>query len=104
MKENIYDLTDLKHCYDRQLPKLGSIIEESDGRNRNAMLLFTRIITVWKRCNCTGYRISTNSYGKLDNNMAGTGQGNKFSGDSCRDNSCLIIKHVENKNLGTKIK
>ena len=34
--------------------------------------------------------------------MAGTGQGNKFSGDVCRDTSCLIIKVLEKKGLGMK--
>ena len=46
MKKNIYNLTDLKSCYDRQLPKLGSIIEESAGRNRNAMMLFAKTMPV----------------------------------------------------------
>ena len=32
--------------------------------------------------------------------LAGTGQGNKFSGDSCRDASCLMITQIENLNLG----
>jgi len=39
-----------------------------------------------------GYRISSNWYGGIDLNLAGTGQGNKFSSDLCRDTSSLIIK------------
>ena len=33
MKKIICNLTDLKSCYNQQLPKLGSIIEELAGRN-----------------------------------------------------------------------
>ena len=103
-KKTICNLTHLKSCYDWQLPKLGIIIEESAFRNRNAMLLLTKILPMWKRCVCTGCGISTNWHGGLDNDVAGTGQDNKFFGDSCRDASCLIIKHVENKNLYMTIK
>ena len=35
--------------------------------------------------------------------MAGTGNCNTISGDSCRDTSCLIIKHDGNNKLGTTI-
>ena len=68
------------------------------------MLPFTKIMHAWKRCICTGYSVSTNWHSGLDDNMAGTNQGNNFSGDLCRGASCLIIKHVENKNLGMTIK
>ena len=46
-KHAIYTLTDLQLCYDRQLPNLGSIIQESIGYNRNAMELFTKLIPRW---------------------------------------------------------
>lgn len=34
--------------------------------------------------------------------MAGTGQGNKFSGNICQDISCLIIRELEKRILGVK--
>jgi len=37
MKTTIYNLTDLKSCYDRQLTNFGSIIKELAGRNRKAI-------------------------------------------------------------------
>ena len=43
----IYTLTDLQSYYDRQLPNLGSIIQESTGRNRNVIELFTKLIQRW---------------------------------------------------------
>ena len=41
-KHTIYTMTDLQSCYDRQLHNVGSIIEESTGRNRKAMILFIK--------------------------------------------------------------
>ena len=43
-KKNIYHLTDLKSCYDRQLVNIGTLIEESIGVNRNGMQLILKII------------------------------------------------------------
>ena len=47
----------------------------------------------------TAYGISDRFYGG-EIELAGTGQGNKLSGDICRDISCLIIKQLEVQNLG----
>ena len=38
----------LKSCYDRQLPNLGSIIEELVGQRRKSMILYVKIITQFK--------------------------------------------------------
>jgi len=99
MKHNIYTMTDLQSCYDQQLPNVGSIVEESVGRNHNAMILYTKIMPKFERHISTAYGVSEGHYGR-DIDLAGTGQGNKFSGDMCRDISCLIIKQLEKKNLG----
>ena len=63
-------------------------------------MMFTKMMPVWKQYICTGYRISSNQYGEIDLNLAGTGQSNKFSGNLCRDTSSLIIKQIEDQNLG----
>ena len=102
-KQNIYHLTDLQSCYDRQLVNIGSIIEESIGVNRNGMQLFSKIIPRWKHYIYTSFGISNMYYGGDDREMAGTGQGNKLSGDICRDTSCLIIKQLEKRNLGVEM-
>lgn len=83
---------------------MGSIVEESAGRNREAMLLFMKIMPIFNHYVCTGFRISNTPYGGRQEQLAGTGQGNKFSRDMCRDVSCLIIKEIENRNLGIKFK
>ena len=92
-------MTDLQSYYDRQLSNVGSIIEESVGHNRNAMILYTKIMPYFEHHICTGYGVSDNYYGGIMK-LAGTGQGNKFSGDMCRDISCIIIKQLEIQNLG----
>ena len=48
MRNTICNFADLKSCYDRQLAKVGSIVEESTGRNRKAMILFTKIMPEFK--------------------------------------------------------
>ena len=60
MKKNICNSTDLKSCCDRKLLKLGISVEESTGRNRDAMTLLTKMMPVWKRRACTGRSISKN--------------------------------------------
>ena len=79
-EKNIYHLTDLKSCYDRQLANVGALIEESIGVNKNAMQLMTKTIPRWKHHMSTAFGISEEYCGGEQNVMAGTGQGNKFSG------------------------
>ena len=38
LNHTIYNFTNLKSCYDRQLLNLGSIVEESVGRKRKPMI------------------------------------------------------------------
>jgi len=43
-KPTIYYLTDLKAFYDRQLAEVGGILEESAGRDRDALKLISKVI------------------------------------------------------------
>ena len=61
-------------------------------------MLLTKTMPVWKRHICIGHGFSKNWHGGIDDKMAGTGQGNRFSGHLCTDTSCLTIKHVEECN------
>ena len=72
-KLTIYSLTDLQSCYDRQLPNIEGMIEESAGRDRNAMKLITKVMPNLKHYVCTGFGISSNYYGGEHNQLAGTG-------------------------------
>ena len=99
-KETIYTITDLQACYDRQLAEIGSIVEESAGRDRAAVKLMSKVIPNWRHYIRTGYGISKSYYGGELDPLAGTGQGNRFLGDVCRDTSCLILKVIEKNNLG----
>ena len=93
-KHTIYAMTDLQSCCDRQLPNVRSIVEESVGHNRNAMILRTKIMPLFEHHVSAGFGISDHFYEGLEK-LAGTGQGNKFSGNMCRDISCLIMKQLE---------
>ena len=64
------------------------------------MKLYTKLMPRFERYISTGYGISDDYYGGEYQQLAGTGQGNKFSGDMYRDVSCIIIKVIENKRLG----
>ena len=83
MKSSIYTFTDLKSCYNRQLANVSGIVEESVGRNRAAIKLYTKLMPRFKRYVSTGYGVSDNYYGGECQQLARTGQGNKFSGDMC---------------------
>jgi len=53
-KETIYTITDLQACYDRQLVEIGSIVEESAGRDRAAVKLMSKVIPNWQHYIRTG--------------------------------------------------
>ena len=66
------------------------------------MQLMSKITSRWKHYVSTAFGTSEECYGREENELAGTGQGNKFSGEVCRDTSCLIIKVLEKRGLGMK--
>ena len=63
-----------------------------------------KVILIIQHYTCALFGISNQSYSRIDNPYAGTGQGNIISGDICRNKSCLVIKYIEKKNLGATIK
>ena len=99
-KPTAHNFTDLQSCYDRQLANVGSIVEESVGRNRSAMKLFTKLMPNFNRHVSAGYGISKEYCEGEEEKLEGTGQGNKFSGDMCRDVSCLIMRQIEKQLIG----
>jgi len=75
-KLTIYHLTDLQSCYNRQLANIGGIVEESVGRDRQAIKLITKVIPNWEHHLSTAFGISKKYYGGEQRHLAGTGQGN----------------------------
>ena len=92
--------SDLEACYDRQLPNIGGIVEESIGVNREAIKLITKVLPRCKHFIGTTYGVGKESYGEMNELLGGTGQGNVFSGNVCKDVSCFIFKEIEKKRLG----
>ena len=103
-KDAMCAITDLQSCYNCQLAEIGRIVEESVGRDRSAIKLITKIIPNWQHYARTGFGISNAYYSGEYDRLAGTGQGNRFSSNVCRDTLCLIIKCVETKDLGMNFK
>ena len=66
------------------------------GRQRKPMTLHTKRMPKFRRFASTRYRISEEYYGSEIKMLAGTGKGNKFSGNMRRDVLCVIIKELEN--------
>lgn len=97
------NLSDLEAYYDRQLLRIGGIVEEALGIERQLMMLFEKILPIMQHHMSTSYRISAESYGGSDNKLYGTGQGNSLSGALCRDMSCLAFKYVEKVRKGVRI-
>ena len=94
MKLIIYNLIDLQLYYDWKLANIGSIIEESVGRNYQVMKLFAKIMPRFKYYISTEYEISEQYYSGEENELAGIGQRNKFLGDMYRDILYIIIKQI----------
>jgi hypothetical protein len=100
----MHTLSDLKACYDRQLPALGCLIQEAVGVTRQATKVFADILPIMEHHICTNFGISKISYGSCVEPLGGTGQGNSVSGAICRDTSCFIFKYLEEKKLGAKLR
>ena len=96
----MHTISDLKACYDRQLPNIGCLVEEAIGVEHEPAKLFARILPVMNHYICTSFGISENYYGSDIFKLGGTGQGNSASGAICRDTSCIIFKKIEKEGLG----
>lgn len=99
-----HDMSDLEACHDRQLPRIGGIVQEMLGIERKPMKIFESILPIMEHHILTGYGISDESHGSEGNQLCGTGQGNSMSGAMCRDMSCLIFKYLENMRRGVVIR
>ena len=91
----LYNISDLKVCYNRQLPNLGCMIQEVVGVNRVASKVFAEVLLIMTYHVYTDFSISKITYGGKREKLGGTGQGNSVSGAIYRDTSCLIFKYLE---------
>jgi len=99
----IHTISDLKACYDRQLPNIGCMVQESVGVKRNFAKLMQTVLPIIKHYMSTDFGISSNSYGDKLNPLGGMGQGNLVSEAICRDTLCLIFRYLEALELGALI-
>jgi len=101
---HIHNMTDLEACYDRQLPKVSGLIQEAVGVDRKCIKMIMRVITKFRHHICTNHRISETYYGDDEEELAGNGQGNLFTGAAYQDQSCRGFKNLEQKDLGVKFR
>ena len=59
----IYNMIDLKLCYDQQLVKIGLIVQESIGVQRLPIKLFSILLPAIEYHICTSYGVSKEFYG-----------------------------------------
>ena len=97
-------LTDLQSCHDRQLASIGGIVEELVRRDRKAIKLITKVTPNWECHLSTAFGITEKYCRGEERNLAGTGQGNCFSGDVYWSILCSIISAIEKENAGMKVK
>ena len=60
----VHLFSDLEACYDRQIPEIDRIIEESTGVDRKAIQLIIKTVETFAHFVRTGFRISKRSYGE----------------------------------------
>ena len=89
-------MTDLQSCYDYKLANIGRMIEESVGHGYEVNSQGnTKIEAPCKHRVRHKFRFLQ----RKGMPIRRTGQGNRFSGDMCRDISCLMLKVLEKKRL-----
>jgi len=68
----MHAVTDLKACYNRQLPNLCGLIEESVRIDRNVIKLIMKIIPIMEHHVCTRHGMSKEKYGGVEDSHAET--------------------------------
>ena len=73
LEPTLCNLLDLKACCDRELPKLGCIVEEVVGVNRETASRFYKTLPIMQHHMRTDYGISETYYGKKNDKLGGRG-------------------------------
>jgi len=60
-------MTDLKAYYDRQLPKIGSIVKELIGIERKLIQLIAKVLPIIEHHICTSFGASSEFYRGINN-------------------------------------
>ena len=84
-KKTMHVLSNLEAFYNRQIPSIGCIVEESLGVNRSAAKVISKTIEAFNYKVCTSFSASPISYGGKDKQLVGANQVNIVLGAICRD-------------------
>ena len=96
----IHYIDDRKSCYDRQLPEIGLLTQQSFGMHQREASFFCQILKNFNHYLLTACGISANYYGGHYDQLGKTGQENILSGEIYKNVTCLIFKLLENLELG----
>lgn len=70
---NVHVMSDLESCYDRHLPSIGGIVDESIGSERIFVKLMIGKIATFEHYLCKSFGISKISHGGKEHILGGTG-------------------------------
>ena len=87
-----FAMSDIEACFDRQLPNIGGIVEESIGANRDEIEFTTKVLPQCEKFIGTTHVVSKESHGEENELLWGERQGNVFSSSVCGDVSCFMSK------------
>ena len=77
-EENMHDVSDLEACYDKKLPELCGLVEESLATNRKVVQLVSKVLPRLEHHVGTVNGVSKDKHGGKKDTSCGTGQGNVF--------------------------
>ena len=80
------------------------LLDETIGAKRKPVKLITKVFpTMQHHIGATSGVIKENNGGTIEL-LGGSGQGNVFSGEPCRDVSCVIFRRLKKKKVGILIR
>ena len=80
------------------------IVEEPIKIERKPMQLIVKVLPIMEYHICTSFGASSEFHRRINNKQAGIGQGHITSVNICRDISYLVIKLIEDQNIGIVMK
>ena len=100
----MYNMTDLKACYDRELLKIRSIVQESVRVEQLLIKLLIKILLIIEHYIYTRFRASSKYYRGKKEKQVGIGLGHTALVNIYYNSSYVAIKDIENEKLDIIVK
>ena len=102
-KHTIYATKDLQDFYDRQISKIGSIVQESAWLESKLILLVTKMLPIMEHYVRTAFVISQEFYGGRGYTLSRAGQYNVVLENVWKYSSWVMLRDIEKEKLGVVI-